>query len=152
MNKYLTNKKMIAAAVYLVLLIGVSLSWGYQHSRLKLAESNVNMLQKNIGVLGKARHSLALTMKNDADIETLIKHAALSHGVPLQGVTFHDDDMNVSLSETSFSRLIGWLAEIQRDFGIVVKKLQVKVTADGDNVKVDALCLETPVRGHDDVG
>lgn len=145
---HLANKKVIAAAIYLTLLIGALLSWGYQYRQLKLAEANLSMLQKNIGVLGKARHSLALTMKNDADIEALIKNAALNHGVPLQSVTFNGDAMNVSLSGTSFTRLIGWLAEMQRDFGITVRNIEVKVAADNDSVKVDALCLEAPLRGQ----
>ncbi|OPJ99452.1 type II secretion system protein GspM [Serratia marcescens] len=144
---HLANKRAIATLVYLTLLIGALLSWGYQHRQLKSAEANLSMLQKNIGVLGKARHSLALTMKNDADIEALIKNSALSHGVPLQSVAFHGETMNVSLSETSFARLIGWFAEMQRDFGIVVRNIQVKVAADGDSVKVDGLCLEAPLRG-----
>ncbi|WP_041411887.1 type II secretion system protein GspM [Serratia sp. FGI94] len=153
MAGYFNHKRMIAAAaVYLLFLLGASLLLGYQNSRLKSAESNFNMLQRNISVLGKTRHSLALTMKSDVDIETLIRNTALSHGVTLQDVMFRDDDMDISLPETSFSSLIGWLAEMQRDFGIVVKNIQIKVTADGDRVKVDALCLDTLVRRHNDVG
>lgn len=138
------NVKKIATVFSALFLLGALIFYGYHQNKAQQAQSDLLNLQQYAQRLALLQSTLPPPESRALPLTTLIEQSTMRHRLTPTAITPdpEEDALSITLPPLPFSKLIAWLADLQREHDIQVQTLQVTPLPSPGVVRVDVLRLQ----------
>ncbi len=133
------KKLLLTVLVVLWLLL---LYYDWQRVQAQQNVSDLAQLQQQAQRLARLQSGRSTLSPAPQQLTSLIEQAARHHHLTLLEITLGQDDISVALPQVPFERVNAWLADLQRNHGIHIQKLQVTALPETGMVRVATLRLQ----------